>query len=349
MDKNNSSKIEREKLLDDGKKISLKNNNKEIAKFINDITNYINNQKTFGLVFDKYKSSIRDLKKIKIEKLKDSVSCKNGINHQLYIGDNIDTLVFLQKEYKNKIDIIYIDPPYNALGQTIVYEDKRKPDEWCSFIYDRLILLRDLLNEEGFIAVSIGNAGQAQMKLLLDEVFGWENFVMHMPRRQKENLSAATSKIIREHDYVYIYAKNWKKAWYILYEPFEERIPSLEFTKDIYSNEEGSRELKKYTQFPFTDPKPLKLIEKLLSISPKKNTLILDIFAGSGTTIEAGIKFNVEHNNKVEVIACQLDEKIIDDKWKKEYPDISYVTIERSLKSLKQYNSKDGINIFRIK
>ncbi len=147
------------------------------------------------------------------------------------------------------------------------------------------------MTEDGFIAISIGHAGLAKIQLICDEIFGSENFVMSLPRITK-SYTDATTKITRQHDYVLIYCKNWKNCYYLLYDP-SDRISSLEFIKDIYSNEQGLKDLQKFdkTLF-FTSPKPLSLIKKIISLYPEKEINVLDFYAGSGSTTCACIELN---------------------------------------------------------
>lgn len=328
----------------------LKNKNLSInsSNLLKEFLSTLKSQ-TFGLYYDHF-PELTDINKDYsfIINEKKSIIKDNSTNHQLFLGDNVKSMLWL-KSINKKFNVIYADPPYNSLKSSMVYFDIMSPEQWCSFMEYRLTLMRDLLDEEGFIAISIGNAGQAQLKLLLDRVFGWENFVMHMPRRTKIN-NGATTKITRDHDYLYIYAKNWKKAYYLLYEPFLKQISSLEFMKDIYTNDRGYDDLKKHTNFPFDDPKPVELIKKMIEISPNKEISVLDPFAGSGTSFEAGIMFNLENKKQYcQVYGCQLEEKIIDPLWSQQFYDISDVTIARIKNTIKINHSVDGISIFEEK
>ena len=105
----------------------------------------------------------------------------------IYIeGDNLEVLKILKKTYAGKIKFIYIDPPYNT-GNDYVYSDKfgRFHSNWCSMIYPRLILARDLLCEDGVIFISIDDNELAHLRLICDEIFGEENFTAIVPRIAK--------------------------------------------------------------------------------------------------------------------------------------------------------------------
>ena len=107
-----------------------------------------------------------------------------GKDHLLIEGDNLHTLIALQITHRNKIDVIYIDPPYNTGNKDFKYndrfvdkEDNWRHNKWLSFMSRRLRLARELLNDSGVIFISIDDNEQAQLKLLCDDVFGEDNFV----------------------------------------------------------------------------------------------------------------------------------------------------------------------------
>ena len=128
-------------------------------------------------------------------------------------GDNLDVLKLLQSEYQSKVKMIYIDPPYNT-GNKGVYKDKYwkarecKHSNWLSMMYPRLKLARELLRDDGVIFVSIDDKEQANLKLLMDEVFGEENFVCNMPRKTKPSVTTKSKAELQTlHDYVLAYLK----------------------------------------------------------------------------------------------------------------------------------------------
>ena len=168
-----------------------------------------------------------------VESSKNWDSTKN-----LYIeGDNLDVLKLLQESYLGKVKMIYIDPPYNT-GNDFVYcdnfaekckeyMDKKgqcdvetnerlfKNDEsngryhsnWCTMIYPRLKVARDLLSDDGVIFISIDDHEQANLKKICDEVFGEENFQVCFPRVTKKG-GKSSEATARNHDYVLMYKKS---------------------------------------------------------------------------------------------------------------------------------------------
>lgn len=103
-------------------------------------------------------------------------------NHILIEGDNLEALTTLSYTHSGKIDVIYIDPPYNTGNKDFVYNDSFVDKEnryrhslWLSFMRKRLVLAKRLLKEKGFIFISIDDNEEAQLKLLCDEIFGEKN------------------------------------------------------------------------------------------------------------------------------------------------------------------------------
>ncbi len=155
----------------------------------------------------------------------------------LYIeGDNLEVLKLLQESYLNKVKMIYIDPPYNT-GNDFIYNDgfKVSDDEyadeiglydendnrlfkntdtngrfhsdWCSMIYSRLMLARNLLSDDGVIFISIDDNEQDNMKKICDEVFGQNNFISMIIVRANSR-GQTYNAIAKTHEYILIYSKS---------------------------------------------------------------------------------------------------------------------------------------------
>ena len=128
------------------------------------------------------------------------------MNHKLIIGENYDALQNLLCIYNNRIDFIYIDPPYNT-GNKFIYKDKMERINWLNMMNERLLLAKQLLSDEGVIFISIDDSEQAYLKVLCDEVFGEDNFVdsLIITNRQGKN----DSKYFRiNKEYCLCYSKN---------------------------------------------------------------------------------------------------------------------------------------------
>ena len=133
-------------------------------------------------------------------------------------GENLETLDFLMKDYKRKINLIYIDPPYNTGNSNLGYNDSRKSrtdgyshSAWLSFIKKRLVKARELMAETSAIFISIDEYQQAHLKLLCDEIFGENNCLATFIRKTKTITGDNSSGLNVQHEFLIAYAKNRKK------------------------------------------------------------------------------------------------------------------------------------------
>ena len=294
-----------------------------------------------------------------------------------------------------KIDLIFIDPPYNTLSTGFTYSDTLvdasdfyRHSKWCSFIKVRLELAKKLLKETGCIFITIDDNEFADLKLICDEVFGFNNFITSCMWQKIHSIKNDAKYISVNHDYVFVYAKNseqlhfnlldrtaemdgryknpdndprgaWQsgdlvanevrtngnydvigptgkvfnvpegkhwvyseenmkaliaenRIWFgkdgtsfprkkrYLSEVQQGRTPDTWWTSDeVGHNQEGARELKGIFdgKIVFTNPKPTRLISRIIQMSTNESGIILDFFAGSGTTGHAVLKYNAEHSD----------------------------------------------------
>lgn len=147
-----------------------------------------------------------------IENKESRISSKKGeIPNFLIEGDNFYALNILRYTHKGKIDFIYIDPPYNTGNKDFKYndvfvdkEDTFRHSKWLSFMNKRLILAKELLSEKGVVFISIGEDEQANLKLLMDSIFGENNFIAVVPRLAKTSSDKGTFYAPSK-DYVLVY------------------------------------------------------------------------------------------------------------------------------------------------
>ena len=409
-------------------------------------------------------------------------------------GDNLDSLKILKNHYSGKIKCIYIDPPYNTTSDEFVYPDKFDKEEaevlglanlsesdfarmdfsfkskkshngWLAFMYPRLLLARDLLSKDGVIFISIDDNEVAQLRLLMDDIFGEENFVSEFIWEKKKKPSFLHSNVGKLSEYIICYLKNSTETFPFSVEsttkgkkyPFnnagnsmgelvfpagsvkfkmpdstvepqdmsegniktilktqlviEKGVNKNEFIlegefrysqdtlNEIIKNKEGivvskipfrpnhikkGGEIKKMKNMfspvhydmetnedgtaqlvellgdeIFTNPKPVKLINTIVkSVTyDDDNSIILDFFAGSGTTGHAVMQLNADDGGKRKFILCQVDEPIKEDKPAYKFcidnnlpPVISSITIERLKRAgqkiandIETENSKTGL------
>ncbi len=330
-------------------------------------------------------------------------------------GDNLKALKALLPRYAGRVKCIYIDPPYNTgnegwayndkvnsplmrewLNQTVDSEDLERHDKWLCMMWPRLQLLKELLADDGVIFISIDDNEQHHLRMLMDDIFGEQNFFAVLTRRAMHTVRNSSKDFNHNSDYVLAYAK--EKAWfgeskdrYIrqivdksanyphddnngrgkykldplharnYYTPYEfvftngttwsaptGRYPSysqdtllqmetqgrIDFSgseprakrylaqvqegqpPDTYLDPEtagfnanGTRTLAAIFGEGgiFSQPKPIELIKYLLEIIRSKDAIILDSFAGSGTTAHAVLALNKEDggNRKFILVECE--------------------------------------------
>ena len=129
-------------------------------------------------------------------------------------GDNLLALKALLPVYAGRIKCIYIDPPYNTQSAFEHYDDKLEHSQWLSLMYPRLILLRELLSEDGSIWVSIDDNEGHYLKVLLDEVFSRQNSVATVVWQKLFTVKNSAKYLSDQHEYLLVYAKkkdNWSR------------------------------------------------------------------------------------------------------------------------------------------
>lgn len=164
-----------------------------------------------GIIFEKKFEKPSDSLKYFVRSDDDCFGEHNGVVHKLIVGDNYDGLKNLLVEYRNKIDVIYIDPPYgvNSMGEfaDTNYENQISRDNLLSMLYPRLLLAKQLLAEDGIIYCSIDDKNHAYVKCLFDDIFGEKNFVESFVF-VKNSGGSLTNFTLSRHEYVLFYAKN---------------------------------------------------------------------------------------------------------------------------------------------
>lgn len=168
-------------------------------------------------------------------------------NHILIEGDNLEALTALAYTHEGKIDVIYIDPPYNTGNKDFVYndsfvdrEDGYRHSKWLSFMNKRLQIAKSLLSSGGVIFISIDDNEQAQLKLLCDEIFGGDNFITNIIWQSTAG-SNTGNEIVTTTEYVLVYTSNRSRAH------FDGQPPSADTFKlsDEYVKERGRYTLDK--------------------------------------------------------------------------------------------------------
>lgn len=337
--------------------------------------------------------------------------------HTLAICDNLQLLQSMVGNGQTA-DVIYIDPPYNTKKNTFKYNDNRKTEEWVTFLYHRLVCAHQILAQEGAILISIDDAHYPYIKLMMDEIFGIQNFVANFIWKKSHTVKNDKSGISTQHEYVLCYAKHhpslffnrepvgedyikkayryedargryrvvplhkdknknhytitapngtqWTKGWNYNPEGFQalldddmiywgkngENCPSKKvYLKDVMDKSYGSMlpisvgytgdgkknlEALGFDKTTFLYAKPVSLITHLLTIFSHKDSVVLDFFAGSGTTGEAVLAKNQEDNgNRRFIMGTNNEQNIADD-----------ITLPRLERAMAKYG-ETGLTVIR--
>lgn len=218
----NLSKIKRDKMLDTISKIKANINDEETLKNLS-LIEYELTKKKYGLVWEEHEEKVDEELKTKIptfEEIKDKeiIGIDNNSFNFLLEGDNLHSLYLLEKTHKRKVDVIYIDPPYNTQNKDFVYNDTLigeddgfRHSKWLSFMSKRLKIANSILSEKGVIFISIDDNEVSQLKLLCDEIFGENCFVSQLVWEKKKKGSFLSNSITNIKEYVLVYCKNIKK------------------------------------------------------------------------------------------------------------------------------------------
>jgi site-specific DNA-methyltransferase (adenine-specific)/adenine-specific DNA-methyltransferase len=368
----------------------------------------------------------------------------DGGGNLLVQGDNLLALKALLPYYAGQVKCIYIDPPYNTGNEGWVYndnvngpemrewlgkvvggeaEDLSRHDKWLCMMYPRLVLLHEMLREDGSLWMSIDDNEMHYARNVLDEIFGVQNFIATVIWEKSYAAKSSAKYLSDRHEYILIFGKNktkwernllprtneqdklyknpdndkrglWRpnnlaarnyysKGTYSITTPggrviagppkgsywrvSEDRLWELNkegriwwgedgnnvpapkiflsevkqglvpetiwFFKEVGHSQEGKKEIIKLLPNAvdvFTTPKPVRLIEQVLEIATGPNDLVLDSFAGSGTTGHAVLQLNKTDNGNRRFILVEIDSNITHS-----------ITSERLSRVIKGYDWKD--------
>lgn len=150
-------------------------------------------------------------------------------------GNNLLALHSLKKEFEGKIKLIYIDPPYNTGSDGFSYNDNFNHSSWLTFMKNRLEVARNLLRDDGCIFVQCDDNEQAYLKVLMDEIFGRENFVANCPRKTRGSATTKSNAELQKlNDYLLIYWKNRSESAFNLKKKGEKKYPNIDERGKFY-------------------------------------------------------------------------------------------------------------------
>lgn len=238
-------------------------------------------------------------------------------------GDNAEIMRCLLKQGV-KIDLIYIDPPYltNLDFKTkegkFAYSDKFSLDTYLTMLYERLILMKQLLSEKGSIYVHVDYRTSAYVRLMMDEIFGEENFRNEIIWAYRSGGASKNFSLARKHDYILFYSKTTQFRTNTLYErqylhksfmgskvDSNRRYYVDTILRDVFEGEINIIENAQVTshnlrpvlnlsseRIGYPTQKPEGVMFILLKIASNEGDLVADFFCGSGTTAAAAHKLN---------------------------------------------------------
>ncbi len=365
----NISKIKREKLLEHLSKlkevVTNSPDNKLLLECLSELEKEIKEAK-YGLVFEKHFEDIEKLLETNNTELVEQkeLFIESGERVNLLIeGENFAVLKHLIKSYSGKIDVICIDPPYNTGMNSLNYNDYDNTDKsdsyihskWLSFMEKRLCIAKSLLTDNGVIFINIDEHEPGTLILLCQQLFGEDNVdVLIWPKTDSKfdqnRIEKGFHNIKIVHEYVIVCYINKNQSFFnhIMlpfwlndneYRETQSHIETIlkgfgttSSAKDELMEIFGRRDL-------FQTPKPRKLIKEFVRAAAGKNAIILDFFAGSGTTGHAVMDLNKEDIGNRKFILVTNNENGI----------CREITYERLKKSLEKENFKESLKYFKIK
>lgn len=197
-------------------------NTARLLAYIADIEKDIKGKK-YGLVFEEHRETIDEILEQNTPVLteeKDLFIDNGGQMNFLIEGDNLAALQLLEKTHKGKIDLIYIDPPYNIGNKDFIYDDNFvdandtfRHSKWLSFMQKRLEIAKRLLSETGLLFISINNIEVSALKIISDAIFNENNFVTNLVWKCRSSLYYTEPLFSEITESILVYAKDKSRFW----------------------------------------------------------------------------------------------------------------------------------------
>lgn len=256
---------------------------------------------------------------------------QNGWINKIFWGDNLQVMSHMLKEYRGKIDLIYIDPPFASsadykktikvkkkavTGDSLAFEEKQygdiwNNDEYLQFIYERIILIRELLSDKGTVFVHCDWRMCSYIRLIMDEVFGKANFLNEIIWNYSGG-RVGKNFFGRKHDNIYWYAKNYGNQTFN-YNDVRQEYAASTLARNKYQNNGSDDRVLDYKpnedgKFPedvwtisiinpfakerldYPTQKPERLLEDVIKAASNPGDIVFDCFMGSGTTQAVAMK-----------------------------------------------------------
>ncbi|MFP6148089.1 site-specific DNA-methyltransferase [Helicobacter pylori] len=253
---------------------------------------------------------------------------EDEINGTLIKSENYQALNSLKNRYKEAIDCIYIDPPFNT-GSDFAYIDKFQDSTWLSLMHNRLELAYDFLSPQGSFYLHLDNNANYLGRILLNDIFGKENFRNEIIWYYSNKMANSGNSFAKNTETILNYSKGEEYIFYRQKEPRSEPVLLSKREgrdgKNMRARDENGKVIYELSRERYVDTlwniaiigststervksdenltqKPEKLLERIIKASSNENSIILDFFAGSGTTC------TVAHKLKRKYIGIEMGE-----------------------------------------
>ncbi len=253
---------------------------------------------------------------------------EDEINGTLIKSENYQALNSLKNRYKEKIDCIYIDPPFNT-GSDFAYIDKFQDSTWLSLMHNRLELAYDFLSSQGSFYLHLDNNANYLGRMLLNDIFGKENFRNEIIWYYSNKMANSGNSFAKNTETILNYSKSEEYIFYRQKEPRSEPVLLSKREgrdgKNMRARDENGKVIYELSHERYVDTlwnipiigststervknnenltqKPEKLLERIIQASSDENSIVLDFFAGSGTTCA------VAHKLKRKYIGIEMGE-----------------------------------------
>ncbi len=253
---------------------------------------------------------------------------EDEINGTLIKSENYQALNSLKNRYKETIDCIYIDPPFNT-GSDFAYIDKFQDSTWLSLMHNRLELAYDFLSPQGSFYLHLDNNANYLGRMLVNDIFGKENFRNEIIWYYSNKMANSGNSFAKNTETILNYSKNEKYIFYRQKEPRSEPVLLSKREgrdgKNMRARDENGKVIYELSHERYVDTlwdipiigststervknnenltqKPEKLLERIIQASSDENSIVLDFFAGSGTTCA------VAHKLKRKYIGIEMGE-----------------------------------------
>jgi len=259
----------------------------------------------------------------KLRKVPELSTGRGRSGNAIIRADNLPAMVALTPALRGRVDLAFLDPPYNAARERWIYpdrildwfgrvvgaegEDPLRHDKWLSMMYPRLALLRVLLAESGALFMTLDDHEVHHARVLMDEIFGPENFLANITWEKTQTPEDAESPFLETHTHVLAYARNaeiWRP------DPPAGKVPTIWSAADL-GTARGTRTVAHSlpgASYPFI-PKPVGLIRRILRIAAGPDALVVDPFAGSGTTARAVSEQNASDGGCRRFVLIEADDR----------------------------------------